>query len=217
MTESLRFDSGDGLSLEGELDVPEEPKSVVVICHPHPQMGGTMNAPLLVALRDSLLERRWAVLRFNFRGIGASDGQSSIGIEEVADADGAIAQARGRFDGLPVALAGWSFGAAVALRATAAHPEVVACAAIAPAIRPKPGITAGAPASESFEPEGDVLIVCGANDDLVDPADCRAWASATGARYEEMQGANHFFWAKYDSLTQVVGEFLDDAVSQKYI
>lgn len=217
MTESLRFDSTDGLSLEGELDVPEEPKSVIVICHPHPQMGGTMNAPLLVALRDALLDRGWAVLRFNFRGIGASEGESSIGIEEVADATGAIAVARTRFGDLPLGLAGWSFGAAVALRATAKHPEVLACAAIAPAIRPKPDVTAGAPEAAGFESEGDVLIVCGANDDLVAPADCRAWASSVGARYEEMKGANHFFWAKYDPLTQVVGDFLEEAVAQKYI
>ena len=213
MSEAIRFKSPDGLSLEGELDAPEAPKAVLVLCHPHPQMGGTMNAPLLLAVRDDLLARGWAVLRFNFRGIGASEGTSSTGIDEVADADGAIAETARRLPGLPVALAGWSFGAAVALRALSAHPEVLGCAAIAPAIKPKPGITAGAPDPASFEPEGDVLLVCASNDDLVAPADGRAWASAAAARYEELKGANHFFWAKYDQLTKVVGDFLDGLVA----
>lgn len=213
MSDASRFDSADGLSLEGEVDTPGDPKAVVVLCHPHPQMGGTMNAPLLLALRDHLLERGWGVLRFNFRGIGASEGTSSAGIEEVADADGAIAEAARRFPALRIALAGWSFGGAVALRALQTHPEIVGCAAIAPAIRAKPGITAGAPDPDGFEPDGDVLLICGANDDLVSPADCEAWASATGARYEEIKGANHFFWAKYDGLTKIVGDFLDGLVA----
>lgn len=212
MRESIRFDSTDGLSLEGEVDLPERPKAVLVLCHPHPQMGGTMNAPLLLAVRDDLLARGWAILRFNFRGIGSSEGTSSTGVDEVADADGALAEAARRLPGLPVALAGWSFGAAVALRTVNSHPEVVGCAAIAPAIEPKPGITAGAPDPETFEPEGDVMLVCAANDDLVSPADARAWAASTGARFEEMKGANHFFWAKYDELTKVVGDFLDGLV-----
>ncbi|MFP5352147.1 MAG: alpha/beta hydrolase [Actinomycetota bacterium] len=213
MTEPLRFASGDGFSLEGEIDAPEDPKATLVICHPHPKMGGTMNAPLLLAVRDDMLARGWAVLRFNFRGIGASEGEPSTGIEEVADADGAIAEASRRYPGIPVALAGWSFGAAVALRALSAHPEVLGCAAIAPAIKPKPGITAGAPDPGSFEPEGDVLLVGAANDDLVSPGDARAWASATGARYEEVKGANHFFWARYEPLTKLVGDFLDGLIA----
>ena len=213
MSESIRFNSTDGLSLEGEVDAPEAPRAALVFCHPHPQMGGTMNAPLLLAVRDDLVARGWAVLRFNFRGIGASEGTSSTGIEEVADANGAIVEAARRFPELPVALAGWSFGAAVALRAVNAHPEVVGCAAIAPAIKPKPGITAGAPDPATFEPEGDVLLLCAANDDLVSPADAKTWASATGARFELMKGANHFFWAKYETLTKIVGDFLEGLVA----
>lgn len=213
MTDPVRFTSTDGLSLEGCLDAPERPKAVVVLCHPHPQMGGTMNAPLLVALRDELLERNWAVLRFNFRGIGNSEGEPSTGIDEVADVEGVLDEAGARFPALALAVAGWSFGGAVALRVVDAHPEVVACVAIAAPIKPKPGITAGAPNQDVFEPEGDVLIVSGSNDDLVSPADCKAWAAATGARYEEIKGANHFFWAKYEGLSEVVCDFLDGVLT----
>lgn len=211
-SEALKISSADGLSLEAELDGPAEPVAVLVLCHPHPRMGGTMNAPLLIALRDRLLDEGWAVLRFNFRGIGASEGESSTGTAEVADAEGAVAAARARFPAAPVAVAGWSFGGAVALRTAAADPELVACAGVAPAITARPGITDGAPAPEDFSFGGPTLVICGANDDQISPAECRAWAERAGVRYEEVVGANHFFWAKYEPLAALVGDFLDDAV-----
>lgn len=213
MSEQLPLTSSDGLSLEAELDAPDAPKAAVVLCHPHPKMGGTMNAPLLLALRDAMVERGWAVLRFNFRGIGASEGEASTGIEEVADARAAIEAAKTTFEGLPTAISGWSFGGAVALRAVASDPGLSACAVVAPAIVAKPGITAGAPPAEEFDSEARVLVVCGANDDQVSPAACRGWAEATGARYEEVAGANHFFWAKYEPLAALVGDFLDAAIA----
>ena len=213
MTEKLEFTSTDGLSLEAELDEPEgSSRGVLVFCHPHPKMGGTMNAPLLLAVRDELLTRDWAVLRFNFRGIGTSEGEASIGIAEVADAEGAVSFASERFPGLPLAIAGWSFGGAVALRTAGRHPELKACVTIAPAVVPKPDITAGAPPPEEFTYQGPVLLVVGANDDQVAPAACRSWAEQTGAVYEEMKGTNHFFWAKYEPLAKRVADFLDEAL-----
>lgn len=213
MTEELTFDSIDGLRLQAEFDAPEAPKAVLVLCHPHPKMGGTMNAPLLLAVRDEMLRRNWVVLRFNFRGIGASEGEASTGQEEVADAEGAIDAVHERWPDLPVAVAGWSFGGAVALRTAVARSEVIACATIAPSIVPKPGITAGAPDAEAFSTDARVLLICGSNDDLVAAADCRAWAEVTGSGYEEIGGANHFFWAKYEQLARIVGDFLDASLS----
>ncbi len=213
MAEPLSFDSTDDLSLEGELDAPPSPKAVIVICHPHPKMGGTMSAPLLLALRDELVPRGWAVLRFNFRGIGKSQGQPSTGLDEVADAEGALREAKARYPQMPLAIAGWSFGGAVALRVAADTADLVACATIAPSIVAKPDVTAGAPPADEFRTDADLLIVCGANDEQVSPADCRRWAEAAGGRYEEVSGANHFFWARYDALAALVCDFLDDAVS----
>ncbi|MDP9068173.1 MAG: alpha/beta fold hydrolase [Actinomycetota bacterium] len=212
MNEPVRVTSADGLALEGCLDSPDDPAGAVVFCHPHPKMGGTMNAPLLLAVTEELVERGWAVLRFNFRGIGASEGEASTGIAEVADGGGGISFVSERLPNLPIAIAGWSFGGAVALRAAAKHPEVVACVAIAPAVMPKPDITAGAPAPELFTFRGPTLLICGANDDQVSPQACRSWAEDAGARYEEMRGANHFFWGKYETLAAKVAEFLDEAV-----
>jgi alpha/beta superfamily hydrolase len=207
------FPSRDGLSLQGSLDVPAEARAALVICHPHPRMGGTMDAPLLVALRDEMTSRGWAVARFNFRGVGASEGTSSLGEDEVADATGALDFARRRLGDVPVAIAGWSFGGTVALRVAAAEPDVVACVAIAPAIVPKPGVTAELPDEHGLRIQVPVLVICGSNDEQVSPADCRALADRLpNARYVEVPGANHFFWAKYDVLTHTVATFLDVVV-----
>lgn len=211
MTESLRIISTDGLGLEAVLDAPTDPKAALVLCHPHPKMGGTMNAPLLVALSDDLTARGWAVLRFNFRGIGDSEGVAGTGEDEVADASGAIAEAQGRYD-LPVAIAGWSFGGAVAIRAATRTAGLAGVVGIAPAVKATPGITAGLPPADGIALSASLLVVVGANDELVDPGDAAGWTRAAGGRFVEMPGANHFFWGKYETLAQTVGDFLDEVI-----
>lgn len=211
MKDLVRISSTDGLSLEAQVDAPEQPVAAVVLCHPHPKMGGTMNAPLLDAIVADLNGRGWAVLRFNFRGLGSSEGTSGTGLDEVADARGALADMMSRYD-LPLAIAGWSFGGAVAIRAASKHEGVAACVGIAPAIDEKPGITAGLPSPPELELACPLLIVCGANDELIDPRAARGWTAAVGGRFVEMPGANHFFWAKYDALARTVGDFLDETI-----
>ncbi len=210
MTKLLTIRSRDGLALEAELDEPERVRAALVLCHPHPQMGGTMNAPLLLALRDEMAERGWAVVRLNFRGIGASEGESGTGIGEVADAGGGADYLAERFPRLPRALAGWSFGAAVAVQLAAAEGGFAGCAAIAPAVEEKPGITAGLPPPSQLDLRVPLLVVYGANDKQVSPDACEAWGTAAGADVVRVQGANHFFWAKYEELAAIVGDWLDE-------
>lgn len=210
MKQELTIRSRDGLALEGAVDAPDAPRAVLVLCHPHPQMGGTMNAPLLLALRDDMIRRGWAVVRFNFRGIGASEGTSGTGVDEVADAGGAADYAATTFDGLPRAVAGWSFGGAVAVRLAATDPSFIGCAAIAPAVDEKPGVTAGLPPPGRLGAEVPMLVVFGANDKQVSPDACTAWGTAAGADVVRVSGANHFFWAKYEQLSKIVGDWLDE-------
>jgi uncharacterized protein len=215
-TEAVLFHSKDELRLEGELDLPRKPRGTVLICHAHPRMQGTMRSPLLLALRDDALERRLAVLRFNFRGVGESDGEFGEGVHEVADAAGALAFARERLGDLPVGLAGWSFGGAVAVRLASKNRDVAACAAIAPSVKARPGISVGLPATVAREMPTPLLVVCGSNDDIVLPEDCRELAEeAPNGRYEEIKAANHFFWAKYDALTSTVGSFLEEVLTKR--
>ncbi len=213
MTEPLSLQTSDGLTLEGVVDVPDAPTAALVFCHPHPQMGGTMNAPLLLNVTEHLVSSGWAVLRFNFRGIGASEGETGIGIEEVKDARAALDEATRRWPDLPLAIAGWSFGAAVAVRLAYERPELAACVAIAPAVREKPGVTAGLPPAAESSLEMPSIFIVGANDDLTLPADARAWAEAAGVEYIEVKAANHFFWARYEKLAAEVERFLAGAVS----
>jgi uncharacterized protein len=210
--ERPKLRSTDGLELEAELWIPDEQRACLVLCHPHPQMGGTMNAPLLVAVSEELVARGWAVLRFNFRGIGESEGEPTTGSAEIADAEGAVELMRARFPELPVAIAGWSFGAAVATKVAAADGDLAALVAIAPTVKEKPGITDGLPPPEAIGLEVPALVVCAVNDDLVDIEECRSWAKKAMTEFDAMPGANHFFWGKYAQLAGTVAEFLESEV-----
>ncbi len=210
MTITVR--SRDGLELEAAVDEPDTPPAGVVLCHPHPRLGGTMDAPLLLALRDELYGRGWTVLRFNFRGVGASQGESATGVAEVADAAGAADVLKGRLGGSPFALVGWSFGAAIAAR-TAALEGPAACVAIAPAVTAKQGISAGLPDAAELGIRCPLLVVVGSNDEQIAPDEVEAWvAGVPQARFVKVPGANHFFWAKYEQLTALVADWLDEVV-----
>lgn len=212
LSAALVLESTDGLELEALLDAPDDPKAGLVLCHPHPQMGGTMNAPLLRRLRDELVRRGWIVLRFNFRGIGGSEGEPSMGIAETQDAAGAVRALRKRTAGLPVAIAGWSFGASVAVRTAAADSSLAGCVAIAPAVEARPEVSAGLPAAAGTEIDVPLLLVCAQRDELVAAADCRGWAEHAWAEHIEIAGANHFFWGQYDRLSETVVGWLDNLV-----
>ena len=209
-TEETTFSSRDGLSLQAALDEPEgEVRAVFVFCHPHPQMGGTMNAPLLLAVRDELVRREMAVVRFNFRGIGESEGESSTGIKEMQDAGGAIDFASDRWPELPLAVGGWSFGAAVAVRVACRYRRAFACVALAPPAEAEPEVTDGLPDPAELPADLPLLVVVGEQDDIIDTESCREWVEETHAELRVMPGANHFFWAQYESLASIVADFLD--------
>lgn len=127
----------DPPTLRGELSVPLRPSDEatvpgVVICHPHPLYGGTMDNPVVLEIRDRLLERGMAVLRFNFRGVGESTGKHDDGRGEVDDVLGALAflRTRSTVDPKLCAVAGYSFGSQVALQACARDRKVRAAACI---------------------------------------------------------------------------------------
>ncbi len=113
----------DGLSLEGVLHLPQGPGPfpAVVVCHPHPQMGGNMDNNVVMASCAGLLQQGVAVLRFNFRGVDGSQGVSKAAEAEVQDALGAVEYLRGlaEVDASHLGLLGYSFGAGVALQAMA--------------------------------------------------------------------------------------------------
>jgi len=112
------FLSGPAGRLEALLEEPEdaEPREAALVCHPHPQHGGTMHNKVVHRIARGLRKAGAVVLRFNYRGVNLSEGEYAHGEGETDDARAALAYLRGRYPELPFTLAGFSFGSRIALR-----------------------------------------------------------------------------------------------------
>jgi hypothetical protein len=115
--ESL-FLAGPAGRLEALLEEPEEaaPRAAALVCHPHPQHGGTMHNKVVYRVARGLRRTGHVVLRFNYRGVNLSEGSYAHGEGELDDARAALAYLRERFPDLSYTLAGFSFGSRIALR-----------------------------------------------------------------------------------------------------
>jgi uncharacterized protein len=115
--ESL-FLSGSAGRLEALLEEPDEApvREAALVCHPHPQHGGTMHNKVVYRIARGLRSAGAAVLRFNYRGVNLSEGVYDRGEGELEDARVALVYLRERYPGLPFTLAGFSFGSRIALR-----------------------------------------------------------------------------------------------------
>lgn len=115
--ESLFIDGPAG-KLEALLEEPEEqqPSQVALVCHPHPQHGGTMHNKVVYRIARGMRRAGIAVLRFNYRGVNMSEGKYDNGIGEAEDARTALAFLRSRYPQLPFSLAGFSFGSRIILK-----------------------------------------------------------------------------------------------------
>lgn len=127
--------SSDDIALEGVLRIPEGNGRFpgVVVCHPHPLYGGDMDNSVVSGIATALVKRQMIVMTFNFRGVGASEGTHDKGVGEVADALAALeyVERHGSVDGAQLGMAGYSFGAGIALAATEASKDVRAVASVA--------------------------------------------------------------------------------------
>ncbi len=132
LTESFTLCTSDGLQLAAELAQPDDgpPRSLMVLCHPHPQYGGNMHATVIDWLFRQLPAHGVAVLRFNFRGVPGSQGSHEDGVGERQDVVAAIDDLGGRWPDLPLLVGGWSFGADVSLAVD--HPRHSGWFAVAP-------------------------------------------------------------------------------------
>jgi alpha/beta superfamily hydrolase len=129
----LRGPSG---RLEALLDAPDQGavRAAVVFAHPHPQYGGTMHTKTVYQSAKALARIGCAVLRFNFRGVGASEGSFDSGPGEHADFRAALDYMSARYPGTPLWAGGFSFGSWVALEVGAADPRVSLLIGIAPPV-----------------------------------------------------------------------------------
>jgi uncharacterized protein len=180
-----------------------------VVCHPHPLHGGTLDNKVVWTLARAFQQFGAPVIRFNFRGVGASSGSYDEGRGETADALAAVAYGRARWPGAALWLAGFSFGAVVALRAArAAQPSLLVAVA--------PGITR-VEAGDATAPACPWLIVQGEADDVVPARAVIEWARGLSPAPELalLPGAGHFFHGRINELRDLVVNFLTRAAAHE--
>lgn len=195
---------GPAGALEVAVGCPaEQARGLALVCHPHPQMGGTMDNKVVTMLARAANEVGLAAVRVNFRGVGGSEGEYDAGRGELEDARAAGQWALTE-SGLPLAvLSGFSFGSAVILRMAEADP--------APAL-----VTVGLPA-EYFEtalprPDTHWLALFGSDDDVIDVTSAIKQVRALSPEPEVvvMPEAGHFLHGRLTELRRHVREFLGD-------
>lgn len=175
------------------------PLGSAVFAHPHPLHAGTLHNKVVYRATRALTRAGYGTLRFNFRGVGLSAGAFDEGRGESDDFRAAMAEAEAR-GGLPLVAGGFSFGAAVALRAIRADPRVVAY------------VGAGLPLATSSardlpRPSVPALFLVGSDDTFGPPELLRRFVGDS-ARIVEIPGADHFFADRLDLLEEAIASFL---------
>lgn len=187
--------SGPAGLIEGVVHMPEEIAcGIAVVAHPLPTMGGTMENKVAMMLAKTFTELGCVTLRFNFRGVGASEGEFTGGDGEEQDMVAIVRFAQEQFgEELPLILSGFSFGGYVAARtALKVHPQHLILAA--PAV--------GRFAMPAVAP--DTLVVHGEHDDVVPLADALEWARSLHLPIVVLPQAEHFFHGRLTQLRDIV-------------
>jgi alpha/beta superfamily hydrolase len=199
---SLTISTPDGLALEAERATPPDgvpTRCAVVLCHPHPQFGGSMRAVVVSPLFAELPAHGADCLRFNFRGVEGSQGTYDNGIGERVDAQAAVSAQHAAVPGVALVCLGFSFGADVAQHVVDGPDAWVL---IAPPLRSEP-----APAfTDDPRPK---LVVLAEHDDFRALAEAQAITSTWRAtRIEVVPGASHFFVGRQERVTELDVDFL---------
>jgi alpha/beta superfamily hydrolase len=195
--------------LETVVEVPEgvtAPAAFLVVCHPHPQHGGTMDNKVVTTLARTAREIGVPTMRFNYRGVGASEGGFDEGRGETQDALTVVERGRELWPDAVLWLAGFSFGGVVALRASTTRGvgKVDRLLTVAPAL----GSNYSAPRQIQV-PTCPWLIVQGDADDVVDPQLAEQWSALLEPPPQVvlLPGVGHFFHGKLNELQQQAGRF----------
>ncbi len=185
--------------------IVEDPKvdgaSYGVICHPHPLFGGTMENKVVTTVARAMHELGMPTVRFNFRGVGGSDGAFDQGIGETGDADAVASWGAARWPGRTLIIAGFSFGGAVALRLAQGRPARQLIT-IAPAVQL---IDRTMPV-----PRCPWSVIQGDADDVVDPAAVIEWVNGLDPMPQlvVLPGVGHFFHGRLRELRDAVIDML---------
>jgi alpha/beta superfamily hydrolase len=211
----VRFATDDGVALEGEIRRPIEvpARGTAVVCHPHPKEGGSKDHPLLWALRSELSRRGLVVLSFNFRGVMGSSGTYGGGHAETRDAVAAIDRVREEQPG-PALLAGWSFGANVALRVAIDERRVAALALVGIPLGEREARLPALPDPGALRALSvPVLLLAGENDDICPAPSLEALGVRFArSRVEIVPGSDHYFRHREADAASIVANFAEGAL-----
>lgn len=185
---------------------------IALLLHPHPQHGGTMNNKVVYAMYQTFVQRGFSVLRFNFRGVGRSQGTFDNGQGELSDAASALDWMQTyNPNAAGVWIGGFSFGAWIAMQLLMRRPEVVGFISVAPPANMYDfSFLAPCPSSG--------LIVQGDKDEIVPHTDAKKLADKLSAQknikvdFELIKDADHFFADRMDKLSGLVSGYLDKRI-----
>ncbi|MCX6011568.1 MAG: alpha/beta fold hydrolase [Chloroflexi bacterium] len=195
------------ISLEAAWHFPEAdaPWPAVVVCHPHPLYGGNMSSNVVFAICQALAERAIAALRFNFRGVGQSQGEFGEGLAEQEDIRAALdfVLAREDIDRERIGLAGYSFGGGVSLPVAVKDERVKMLALVSPALA-----EGGWEELERYaKPK---LVIAGENDFVIPREKFLKLAGDMPAQYQVIAGADHFWGGYEEEVAEKVSRFFGE-------
>ena len=180
--------------LEIALNLPPAPHAgIALIAHPNPVDGGTLDNKVVHTIAKTLFALTYVTVRFNYRGVGASEGTFDNGNGETDDALAALAHARQRVGDLPVVLAGFSFGGFIVSR-------------VAKTVTAERIVLVG-PAVGRFAVEtvpADTIVIHGEQDDVVPLAAVFDWARPQELPITVFPGCSHFFHGRLPQLSRVI-------------
>lgn len=200
--ESRFLIKGPAGSLEVAASVSDQVKAILIVCHPHPLFQGSMDNKVVTTLTRSFRELGVTTYRFNYRGVGQSEGEYAAGVGEAEDALAVIDYAKRAHHPDFFILAGFSFGGAIAYR-------------IAPQVQPRELILI-APSVTHFEmaslPESvgaNLLVIQGDQDEVVPYPEVVQWLLTRKESYTfvKCQGVSHFFHGHLMQLKQILQSY----------
>jgi hypothetical protein len=205
------FLEGPAGGLEALLNTaPAGARYAALVAHPHPLFGGTMHNKVVYHAAKTLNELGFPVLRFNFRGAGGSQGKHDYGRGEMEDVQTALAWLAGEFQ-LPIVFAGFSFGAAVGLRAACPDARVAALIALGLPLNAEGRLYSYDFLGQCAKPK---LFVSGERDQFAPHLDLEELvAGLPGApRLVSIPGADHFFEGHLPALREAIKAWVEDTL-----
>lgn len=201
---NITFSAGN-LILEGVMHLPRENETLpaVVLCHPHPLYGGSMDNNVILSLSYALVNESLIVLRFNFRGVGKSEGEFANGIGEQEDVIAAIDWLvnQPNVDCQRIGLAGYSFGALVALSVAFRDSRISALSLISPPLKSAQIMTLKKWTKPKF-------VIFGSNDFVVSAKERELISQELEPdQLYLVPGADHFWWGYEEEVARKVSSF----------